>query len=236
MKKYLIAGAALVASLSSAVFADNFTGPYAGVTLGANSFQSGYNQTAASAGNGLGPAGLRSNSAETLFNYGLYTGYGHTIGQYYVGGELLFALQNGEVKGKGVNSDNTALAHATMKEGYSFNPTLRLGALIAPKTLAFIKLGLAGTQMKVTAQPISVGVANNLTTSYKKTLWGYSFGAGIETLVTDSISIRADYTCNIYPTTTFEIPNPTLANGTNQGKISPQDNIFRVGLSYNFSL
>ncbi|OYZ37391.1 MAG: hypothetical protein B7Y25_04495 [Alphaproteobacteria bacterium 16-39-46] len=233
MKKYLIAGAALVASLSSAAFAENFTGPYAGLTLGANSFNSGYSQSSANTGGGSSSSS-NSNAGATLFNHAIYAGYGHTFGQYYVGGEFLFAMQSGEAKATGTNGNNTGFANATIKEGYSFNPTLRLGALIAPKTLAFIKLGVAGTQMKVNAQPFSFPEATNLSTSYKKTLWGYSIGAGMETLVTDSISVRADYTCNIYPTKTFTITN-TNAGNVNQGKISPQDNIFRVGAAYHFS-
>ncbi len=227
MKKYLIAGAALVASLSSSVFADNFNGPYAGLTLGANAFQSGYVQTSANANGGAGAF----NSGATLFNHGLFAGYGHTMGQFYVGGELLLAMQTGEVKNTFTASNNTGFANATIKEKLSFNPALRLGALIAPKTLAFIKLGMAGTQMEVNAMPFS---NNALQTKYKKTLWGYSMGVGMETLVTDCMSIRADYTYNIYPSKTFAIANSTTAS-VNQGKISPRDNIVRVGAAYHFS-
>ncbi len=226
MKKYLIAGAALVASLSSAVFADNFAGPYAGLTLGANSFSSGYSQAAPAA---LGS--LHSNSSATLFNYGLMTGYGHVFGQYYVGGEMNLSMNNGQTKSSALEPSGTAEAYFSVKEGLSINPALRLGAFIAPKTLAYITLGLAGTQMKVSAIPFG---ASSPTTNFKKTLWGYSVGAGMETLVTDSISIRGSYTCNIYPTKTFTITGATAATA-NQGKISPRDNIFRVGAAYHFS-
>ncbi len=224
MKKYLIAGAALVASLPSSVFADNFNAPYAGLTFGANAFQSRYTQTAP-----------RSSGSATVspsavfFNYGLFAGYGHTMGQFYAGGELLLAMQTGQAKNFSTAGDNTSNSYATVKERFSMNPALRLGALISPKTLAFIKLGMVGTQLEVAATPLD---NTTPTTKYKKTLWGYSFGAGVESLITDKVSIRADYTCNIYPTKTFTITNP---GENNQGKISPQDNIFRVGAAYHFS-
>ncbi|MBS0185450.1 MAG: outer membrane beta-barrel protein [Proteobacteria bacterium] len=227
MKKYLIAGAAFIASLSSSAFAANFTGPYAGVVLGPNVFQSGYSQSAAANGGGA----TKANSTNTLFNYGLVAGYGSTFGQYYVGGELTFSTQTGETKYNATSAANTGNAYATIKETYSINPVVRLGAMIAPKTLAFVKLGAAGTQIKVNAQPFTTPA---LSTTYKKTLWGYSMGLGMETLVTDSVSIRADFTHNIYPTKTFTIANG--ANATNQGKISPRDNIVRIGASYHFSL
>jgi len=230
MKKYLIAGAALIASLSSSAFANNFKGPYAGIVFGPNVFQSGYTQTAANNNGGA----VHSNASSTLFNYGLVAGYGSTFGQYYVGGELTLSTQSGEAKFRATNANGSSNARATIKETYSISPVIRLGALIAPKTLAFVKMGVAGTQFKVNAQPLST-VATNLSSKYKKTLYGYSMGFGMETLVTDSISVRADFTHNIYPSKTFTITNATTAS-VNQGKISPRDNIVRLGLSYNFSL
>ena len=224
MKKYLIAGAALVASLSSSVFADNFNGPYAGLTFGANAFQSSYTQAAPGV-----TGGASVTPSATLFNHGLFAGYGHTMGQFYVGGELLLANQTGEAKSSSIGGNNVATSYVTVKERFSINPALRLGALIAPKTLAFLTIGTVGTQFEVNATPL----ANTTpTTKYKKTLWGYSFGAGFETLVTDSMSIRGSYTHNIYPTKTFTITNP---GANNQGKISPRDNIFRLGAAYHFS-
>lgn len=227
MKKYLVAGAALVASLSSSAFAANFTGPYAGLTLGANSLQSGYTQ---SSGDGNGSE--RTRSASTLFNYGLFGGYGQTFGQFYVGGELLLATTSGQAKYASGNNAGTAFALATVKETYSVNPVVRLGALIAPKTLAFVKMGVAGSQFKASAIPLGAGRS---ATTYKKTLWGYSLGAGMETLVTDSISVRADYTFNLYPTKTFSVTGAP-GNAPDTAKISPRDNVFRLGVAYNFSL
>lgn len=230
MKKHFIAAAALVASLASAsAFAENFKGAYVGVNVGANAFQSGYTQTSAG-GNG---GAEKPNSGATLFNYGLFAGYGHTFGQFYVGGELLFSLNSGEASYNSTNSNNSTFANAKIKENFSFGPSIRLGALIAPKTLAFVKFGGIGTQLKVDTRPFSLTGASTPATSYKKTVWGYSFGAGLETLVTTCISVRADYTFNGYPTKTFAIPN-TNAGNANQGKISARDNIFRVGLAYNF--
>lgn len=229
MKRSINIGITLAASFFSIASAENFNGIYVGASLGPNVFQSHDSQSRSD--NINGNQVNNGHHTATLLNYGFFAGYGVTKETLYLGADLSFTFNQGESETTSENR-NGVEDHSTMiKEGYSFNPTIRLGTLISPQMLLFIKLGVAGTQIKGSATPIGGGYAE---TKNKKTLWGYSMGLGGEMYATENISIRADYTFNLYPTQHFNVATATPATNKQSAKISPRDNIFRLGVTYNF--
>ena len=225
-KKYLcLCTVILTLLIFSITFAENFKGPYTGIALGVNNFHTRYRQSKSGNGNALA---ITSNTSALLFNYGLFGGYGQTIGQYYIGGEIGLSMTNGETKFSALDATGAAQPSSTTKENYVINPIVRCGILLTSDILAFLKFGFASAQMRVNAIPIDGGP----TTKFKKTFWGYSLGTGVETFITKTLSLRGDYTLNIYQTKQFNIV--TTPPRQESGKITPRDSIFRLGIAYHF--
>lgn len=224
MQKLLISVVALVVSLPSVACAENFTGAYAGLGLGVNVLHSGYRQAAT---NSFDYASS-TNTNGMLFNGALFGGYGKAFGLFYVGGEISLAYSTRSVEGSRLSGAGGA-SPGNVQSTWSTTPTVRLGALIAPRTLGYVKIGAANTHFEVTE--VGGSDSNQEITKYKKNIWGFSTGAGLETLVTEKFSLRLDYTLNLYPKKTFTVGGgPTPDNA----KIMPRENIIRLGLAYNF--
>lgn len=225
MKK-LLATAVIITIFSPFITsAKNFTGPYVGMGFGINSLRSEYKQTSFDSTN----YARSTNTGGTLFNGALFGGYGKTFGQFYVGGELVVALTSGNVPAGTIDSNTGISEPGKFQSKWSINPLFRVGGLIAPKTLAYIKAGMANTGFEITS--IGGTDSNNQYTTYKKNIWGFSTGAGLETLITEKISIRLDYTFNLYPKKTWPVGGGATPD---TGKIMPRENIVRIGAAYNF--
>ncbi|MBS0184762.1 MAG: outer membrane beta-barrel protein [Proteobacteria bacterium] len=206
----------------AAVSAKNFTGSYVGLTMGPNFFQSKAYQTYSN-------EFADYNASSTLFNYGVYGGYGVLYDQLYFGGELLISANYGDAKSVHQNHAGAITPSISVKEPYSVIPAFRLGTLILPKFLAFIKLGITGSQFKGSATPLN----GTGTTIYKKNMWGPSVGVGGEILLTETLSARAEYIYTTYPAYKFSVTS-SAGISSDQIKIKPRDNRLLFGLSWNF--
>ncbi len=236
MKKLIAATFAIAAAAPFAANADTFSGAYAGVGLDLNALSSQITVNDDRNGNVAGAANgsSSSNSGGTLWGGAVYGGWGKCFNQFYVGAELGLDLQGGQVEDsiQPVGIAGSSRDSVKLTRGLSVSPTARLGYLIAPKTLAFIKLGVAGTSFKQSVSSNS-GVAVN----YKKThtLWGFTMGAGMETCISSKMKLRAEYIRTVYPTASATSGvSLTAAAGPYASKIKPIDNIFRVGVAYSF--
>lgn len=225
IKRFFVALAVMVFFLPLNTFAENFTGAYAGIGLGANALNTGYRQTKYD-----NSVAITVNDGEMLFNGAIFGGYGKLFERFYLGGEMVFSLSEGnaQISVRSTNNGIATVDNAKIQSLYSFSPLVRAGFLMTPSTLAYIKLGAVSTQFKSSA-PKALTAAPVFT--YKKYLWGFSTGAGLEVMATKEISIRADWTWNIYSKKTYTVGNDAQPDSA---KLSPRENIFRVGVAYNF--
>lgn len=236
MKKLIAATVALAAAAPFAATADTFGGAYAGVGLDLNAATTHISTSDNRLGNAAAVVNGHSSTdaGSTLWGGALFAGWGKTMNQFYVGAELALDLQGGQTKATLNPSGGTVGLSDSIKvtRGLSVSPTVRLGYLIAPKTLAFLKLGVAGTSFK---QDVSSGTATAF--AYKKThtLWGFTMGAGMETCISSRMKLRAEYIRTMYPTAKATSGVALGAGvGPYQTKIKPVDNIFRIGVAYSF--
>lgn len=219
MKKLFASVAAVAVALPLAASAGNFTGFYAGVGLGANAVNGTYQQTANS-GAASGTS-VKNDIGKTLFDGALFGGYGKMFGQFYVGGELALALSGGGING------NISGGNLTYKvtPGWSVSPSVRLGFLAAPQTLAFVRLGATDKRFEVKADPIGT---NTTQTKKSQNVWGFTTGVGMETFISEKVSLRGEYIFTAYANKSYAIGT------TDTAKLKARDNLFRLGVSYNF--
>ena len=223
MNKFLKSAIVVIAFSPLGASAENFTGAYGGVGFGINALSSEYRQSAFNSFNST-----RTNTAGMLYNATLFAGYGKMYEQFYVGGELAASLTTGNAQGGKLESGDPPNDGKFLSK-WTIHPALRLGMLISPKTLAYGKIGVSDTHFEVNS--MGGTDSNGQSYKYKKNIWGFSMGAGLETLLTDKVSFRMDYTFSIYPKKTWTVgggPTPDSA------KISPKESIFRVGVAYYF--
>ena len=222
MKKILKAAVALIIFSPLDTFAENFTGAYGGIGFGINALSSEYRQSSFNSYD----YNTRSNTAGILYNATLLGGYGKMYGHFYVGGEIAASLTTGNSKGGQLKKGESPNSGKFLSK-WTINPTLRLGMLISPKTLAYGKIGVSDSHFEVSS--LGGSKSDGQPCKYKKNIWGFSMGAGLETLVTEKVSFRMDYTFSIYPKKTWTVgggPTPDSA------KISPKESIFRIGVAY----
>lgn len=236
MKKLIVATFALVAAAPFAASADSFSGAYAGVGLDLNVLTSQNTVNDNRLGAGLANYTQRDSAGGTLWGGALYGGWGKCFNQFYVGAELGLDLQGGHVKTTGTDFGVISSRSMKVSRGFSVSPTVRLGYVIAPKTLAFFKLGTAATSFKQEFTSTINGIVTpSVTVKKNHTLWGFTMGAGMETCISSRMKLRAEYIRTMYPTAKVSNGVALVANnGPTSTKIKPVDNIFRIGVAYSF--
>ncbi|MBT4880712.1 MAG: porin family protein [Alphaproteobacteria bacterium] len=202
----LAAATALTTASASDSFAKDFEGFYAGLGIGLTSMKGEAKATSTNAKADLGSSGLAGS---------IFGGYGKmTSDKFYVGGELDIGLDSGTSTS---SNGNTSGAYFKASRGLLYSAFVRGGVIVAPKTLAFLKLGVRYSKFRLSA--------SDGTGFEKKEKGKYAFvpGVGIETMVSDKISVRADYTYAFFS----EIKS-------DEGKFTPRVSTFLVGAAYKF--
>ncbi len=205
MKKLFASVAVLAVVAPLAASAADFNGFFAGVGLGVNGFNTSYTVEGTNAKGDMG---------KTLFDGSLLAGYNKLFGQFLVGGEVSLGLSAGRPE-----ITNTTGSKFRYTPGWYVRPAVRLGFLAAPKTLAFVSLG--ATSKKFEAKIVNDNAKKS------KNVWGFSAGAGLETFVSDKVSLRGEYIWTRYANTKFTL------DGTGY-KFKSTDNLFRLSVAYNF--
>ncbi len=251
----LLCGAALSvlggqAALAQALTQD-WTGPYLGASVG-GSQMSGDWQTTQAFDPALLPTSFFSDPEAKFDSIGVtvtaFAGYDWQVSRYWlvgVEGDAHFA-DNEEtldrIPGLGVPGGGSDGIASTTNVTSKFGGSLRLrgGYLVAPDILLFGTAGLALQQVDIAATcPLDTEVCNPGTGTKRKvndSLWlGWTVGAGIEVLLEDGWSVRAEYRYADYGSESFRALDPV--SGESFGADATLDlssQSLSVGISYKF--
>ncbi len=181
------------------------------------------------------------------FNANIFVGYGKTLKRsYYLGGELFGNYFTPKATGSYTEKTIYGTEHKTydsVENRYSFGGDLRAGYLVSPRTMLYILFGLDYAKFKVNSEtntlldPNTFAINNN----FSKWKLGYMPGVGIETGLTDHLSIRAQGTYTYFPsfshsnTKDFVNPDGKTVYLTTDTKVKPSRWLFTVMLSYLFN-
>lgn len=199
------AGAAALFTGTQASAAEPFNGPYVGVQGG---WQQDKNRFTLRDSEGTYTNRLNGSS----FTYGAQLGYDHKIAdQFVLGAEAFISGDTGKVREDDASFDG----------GRSLGLLARAGVLAGPRTLVYAKGGWENGRFSY--RESGIGVSTNRD--------GWSLGAGVEQMITDNISARAEYRYTKFNSFSSEALDNAL-DATAQTRVNR--NRLLVGVNYRF--
>jgi outer membrane immunogenic protein len=191
----------------------NWSGPYAGIALGARWADTTWTTTGLQIGRGPVPIDASSPSDFNLlaFRSGGYAGYNWQNRGWVYGFELGIGYANDKQTHAGLPgcsimcdglTPGPAADLASVRMGWDASARTRLGYLVMPDLLLYGTGGLAWQQMKTSAtcqhsgaDPFCVFAPGNPfdTQTSSRTLTGWTVGGGLERMIGANWLIRADY-------------------------------------------
>lgn len=239
-------GAALcVAGAASA--ADIWSGPYAGLSLGAGITSQTWQASSVGLNNsaGVDPSTGSTSLNQSYARFGGHAGYNFPINNVLVGGVEGDILANTGGKTTKTGIPGVSYFGASAADSISSEVQLdaslrgRLGVKMTPATLIYGTAGLAIQQAKFSGNCPGNSAASWCgvpeSGSQTKTLFGYTIGLGAEYAVSDSVSVRLDYRFADFGTT-----NVNLFGGNNFGadgvasKVNLTTNLITLGVTFHF--
>lgn len=192
------------------------------------------------------------------FNGNIFAGYGKTFESfpsYYIGGEMFGNYFGSTLNGTsyslgGSNQDPLYVTsiNTSVKSPYSIGGDMRIGYIVAPRTMVYGLLGIDYARFDVKSEFayhtfIQPELDGHFAHDFSKWKLGYMPGVGIETVLIDNISLRAQYTYTYYSSFSYSTtlgydalepgPPPHKVNLTT--KVKPSRGLFTVKLSYLFN-
>lgn len=188
-------------------------GFYIGAQVGYDSYRVRENQS-----DTIGGVAISSNPAVNAIGFvgGVLAGYGQYVNDYlYLGAEIFINGSDAE-ENHSVNTYNAKVT-ANTAWGISFLPGYKLNN----DSLLYVRLGYNQTQLKVQESTATLAGSKTNTSS------GFNYGLGIETMLYQNWSVRAEYTHTNY--------NSFTSGGPFSSKISPSDNQGMFAVLYHFA-
>ncbi len=206
-----VAGAATLMAGTQAIAAEPFNGPYIGV-------QGGWQQDRARLTLRT-PAGVTNDrDTQSGFTYGGQIGYDANLdGQFVLGAEAFLT---------GDTSKNQFPGAVTFDGGRSFGLTARAGVLAGPRTLIYAKGGWENGRFTYEQQRF--GLAN---LRHSANANGWTLGAGIEQMLTENVSARAEFRHTKFNSFSNNDLNAAVG-GAAEARVNR--NRLLVGLNYRF--
>lgn len=182
--------AAGVATGASAQQAGGFAGPYMGGQIGYDSYNIGINDPVANVAADLGGDGIEG---------GIFAGYNFQMQNFVGGVEAQLSLSDADA--------NVTLGANTieLKARESYGLSARAGALLSDSALLYVHGGWVKTKFK-----------DELDSSRFD---GWKVGLGLEYLVTENVSTRAEYSYIDYET---------------RDGVEPKNSVFQFGVAWHF--
>lgn len=156
---------------------------------------------------------------------GLFLGYGQYLSDYFYLGAEVFGNYSNAKGDYSVVDDGVTLVDNDVRVRGSWGVSLLPGIRINDCTLGYVRLGWNWTRVKAEDDVIFLGEEEG-----KKTVNGFNWGLGLETLLMDCWSLRAEYTHTNYKTYERDI-----IEGVSEVEYKPSDNQFMVGVVYHFA-
>lgn len=237
LKKTLLSGLAL-ATLASASASQcaSVTGFYAGLNGGLANTNVDYKLNSKT--NDLG---RKSDSGKAGAFGGLFAGYGTLFsGCGYVGLEASFGFDSSKITPYNTtNSDDTyKMVTSKLSRKNYYGLAVRLGALVTPQTLAYVKLGTEGGKWELKSENTET-LGAGLTDAdrlVKKSKSGFALvaGAGMETYITKNMFIGAEYSYLRGPTINLDqkATTGTFTTISTKAKVSQHRVGLRVGYKF----
>lgn len=169
---------------------------------------------------------LASRNSLTGWLGGLFLGYGQYFNErFYLGGEVL-ANYNGKDETLVSGTDDGDSFSRKLKVKGTWGLALIPGLKLNPSTLGYLRLGYDWTNLENTYISVDdeFGTAN-INNNFR--VGGFNFGVGIETLVQDNWSVRAQYKHIWYDNRTSSLSGVST-------RIEPSNDQFSLGLVYRF--
>ena len=190
--------------------------------------------------------------------FGLFAGYGVVVGNgAYFGGEVYGGFDTTSFSPYDDSGSGAAIGYwkAKVEHKYYYGLAARLGYMVTPSTLIYVRLAVESGKWKASVTPNSATIDANLTaaatanpdlvSSAKKTVsknkTGIQFapGAGIEVFVTKNLFLRAEYSYLFGPKLSMTHDTKAIRGGTVNGdafnhnfKTSQQS--MKIGIGYKF--
>ena len=164
---------------------------------------------------------------------GIYGGYAHTIGRFYVAGEVQLESSKSKVIQEINQGNNTSHAFSNDSLGPSMALSTRLGYVFDNGTVGYGRIGFIRSRFRHNAMEIAtiaLGSGWEKLVSlqpYSKVLHGLRVGGGLEIALNRSLRLRGDYTLDIYPGVSW----PGISDGSRE-KMKIARNEVKLGLAY----
>lgn len=154
---------------------------------------------------------------------GLFLGYGTTWNNlYYLGGEIFGNYADSSQGWDATLNTTNYGSNAEMNSSYGL--ALLPGLKLTDTTLTYIRLGYTWANFKYSETASGIGSASNSNTE-----GGFTYGVGMETLITGNWSLRGEYTYTNY--NNFS----TSMNATSSSSINPSASQYTLGVIYHFA-
>ncbi len=150
---------------------------------------------------------------------GLFLGYGQYFTNWYLGGEIFGNWANAN------NSENNPSYYTKFQANSNYGLSILPGIKVNDTTLAYLRLGWNWANVK--GRATNKTVVPNVSGSNTKTVNGFQWGLGMETLIVGNWSVRGEY--NYTSFNSFHANTPTGV------KFSPTDNQVLLGVVYHFA-
>jgi opacity protein-like surface antigen len=237
MKKFaLLASAALVGAAMADAPAQSVTGFYTGASVGLANTNVKYNTvnqgaTAATTQN------FTSDSGKAGLQYGMLGGYNLSVGSgAVVGVEVFFGGDSTKVKtSQDAGGTSQNYGNDQVKRNLYYGLAPRVGFMVTPNVLAYVRLGVEGGKWKADFFPPAASIDANAGTAtasqiaaakakknVTKNRVNFAPGAGLDVFASKNVFVRAQYHYVFGPKLTLNWPEMSplngggLYNGTNQ--------------------
>jgi hypothetical protein len=173
--------------------------------------------------------GYKGHSASIKPAWGIYGGYAHTLGRFYVAGEA--QLESNKSKVNDIFYRGEVNEYPNDFLGSSMALSTRFGYVFDNGTVGYGRIGVV--RSRFLHNSISNGTLGptfeefTANRPYSKTLNGLRVGGGLEIALNRSVRLRGDYTLDIYPGISF----PGLNPGTKES-VRVTRNEAKLGLAY----
>lgn len=166
----------------------------------------------------------------------LFLGYGkYVTDTFYLGGEAFINTSNAE--GSYSVSDTDFNYSSKIEGGTGFGIAFLPGIKLNCTTLAYLRLGYNWERLEAKQSFTDLDESTSGSVNTTNTVHGFSYGVGMESLISCNWSLRAEYTHTNYSTFNSGLETPIVATlqgstDTLSSKYDPSDNQFMLSLIY----
>ena len=159
-------------------------------------------------------------------SWGMYGGYAYNVGRYYVAGEGQVAFNQTKLnESRSFNGNQESFENFLR---WSFAATGRLGYIFNHGVIGYGRAGVVASRFNHDGK--NNGIASLLSAQKKgagKTIAGLRLGGGLEIFIDPQLSVRGDYTMDLYP-----LPMSVSGSDGSREKLFATRNEFKLGLAY----